>query len=466
MFYKYSWFIFVFFLVACTSSEFQQETQQEIAVSAPTVSPSIISTPVPTDIKVDVQTLPTATVEMETGLIMPTLTPHPTQLPNSFQPPLPDLIINLAANSNPLSFCNSTQLGQIWMSQYPYSSAIKVLADENVAYANPIWSPDGDWIAYVSTDTKSLRKETQPNGEWRYFQDSIWTMNSDGTDQRLVSTLFERAEFYSTENDTCNVTNGINSIIGWSFDSEWLAFTVLSKDVVNEGLMLYVSNINTGNTFIVAERLEDAFWFPNSDKLVVTTNGLQSTIGIISMDQSDGGQILIDSPSTFLPEYVSVQSQIDFEGDGLFVIVKDTTFYNAPVSLWHVDINEQVWSEIKDINLDDKHGINLDITGQFPLLCAQKDGINSIEVFKPLTWHLIREISFEKLSCRISRLLDSDGNEIVSFTSFADRQSIWVSVINGQNSIPQEIINGNLVGIPNEYEIAFYSWKAAVHTTK
>jgi hypothetical protein len=465
MAYKYLLCVLTFILVACVSTEGEAvqpvETIQQEATATRVVAtskPLITATPNLPSTTVELEETRTLTVESEPEMATPTMLPTPTLLPDNYQPPLPDLMINLAENSVPLSFCYIAQPGQLWISQYPYTTASQLLSHEDNGYYYPIWSTDGNFMAYVSIDFKNSRRETQPNGEWTYYQDSVWIMDSNGANQQLISSSIERAEFSSTENDTCNVTMGIDSIIGWSFDSKWVAFTVLSGNL-NEGLQLFVSNVETGDSFIVSNQLEDAFWHPNSNRLIVTTNTLKPTIKLITINGLSNESISIDSPSNFPPDYVSIQSQLDFENEGLFVVVVDTSFYNAPASLWHVGITEQIWTEIKEVDLNSKHGIRLDISGQFPLLCTRKDGMNSIEAFNPFKWESLREINLENMSCQISRLFDNNQNEMVSFSSIVDRRSIWVSLSNGNNPTSQEIIQGDLIGFPSDYEIAFYSWR-------
>ncbi len=386
------------------------------------------------------------------------LTLEPTPFPVGVQPPLPDLLLSLVSNRIPLFSCvNAISPGQVWFSEYPYESATVLLSDSEKGFYEPVWSPDGQWIAYLTLDIQNVEGTTQANGTWRQYQDSVWIMRDDGSESQLISGQWPRLEFSSTENSSCAVTQGITEIVGWSADNQWIIFSYLRSDPVST-TVLYAVNIETSETRIVAEGVTSAsLWSDNSKIALVTLNPRE--LKILTFGAPDFHILSLPLAQQLPTDYQLYAVQPDKSGENLLVIGADReSSYTAPATLWQVNIATGEWLNVVD--LGDRNGLHFDTKGELGLVCSSMDGQRRIEIFDTLTWNIMGTVGeLSNVWCgAVFRLHDGNGNEVVSFVELTDRKSIWVSSVWGNRPVPEKFIDGMLLSFPEGYEIADYAW--------
>lgn len=394
--------------------------------------------------------------------IVPTITSTPiivsTTLTSSSEQsfPLPEIVLNLAPSPNPLVTCADTEnLGQLLFSQFPYDSVELVMSNSTIAYNHPVWAPDGDSLAFVSTEIADFTESFQENGIWRFYEDSVSARLDDGT-QREISIPFTRAEFLSAENSSCTVTEGITSVVGWSFDSKWIAFIYQTVDSTNRTVSsLYISNIDSQETMLVTEKVSYASWHPNQNKIIAATYGEKPAIEIISINNFS------IEPVPLSPEF---PAQLGFgqitwstNNQKIFVIVSDISFFNAPSALWSYDSHNSEWDIVLD--LAGQSGIQLASIGGSLLLCTREDGQNIIQIVDQATGQLSEvNNNVEGMGCKTNYFSDTVGREFISFNNIVDRKSLWISSLSQQNPLLEKVIDGNFEQLKN-LEIASYDWR-------
>lgn len=158
----------------------------------------------------------------------------------------------------------------------------------------------------VAVDIENLNETTQSNGSWRFYDDSIWLMRSDGsTEPQQISSEFVRAEFSSTESNSCTVTARIERVVGWSPDGKWLALIVSSPDEDSYSPDLYVLNMETFDQTVVASDVNTAVWMEDDDSSLLFHSFSSTTVTIASLNG-----ININFEEFNLPQQVSAQYQI------------------------------------------------------------------------------------------------------------------------------------------------------------
>ncbi len=458
---RYCWFaLALIFLVACGdlnagSKDAAVPPQETIApmdtISAPALTPT---NAIPTSIPSPTSTA-TATSDAH-DIAAATAIP----LPEELQPPFPDSFLNLAGTQNPLFSCaESANLGQIWFSRYPYETVEQYAARENIGFYEPTLSPNGEWLVMVAVDIENLNETTQSNGSWRFYEDSIWLMRSDGsTEPQQISNEFVRAEFSSTENNSCAVTAGIERIVGWSPDGKWLAFIVSSPKENTYNADLYILNIETFEQATISSQVNTAIWIEDEDNsLIFTTFYTPATVMMANLNGAD-----INFEEFSLPPRVSAQYQISViqsEQSSHFAFFRGkerNAPFNAQFSFWHLDIYTGNWQALS--KLEPSNSIHFVPNTNLALRCFE-DSQSKIDVLDRTTWDMVGSIeNVEGWRCGFRFFQDETDKEAVSFTNNIDRKSIWVSLVGRADSVPEKIIDVNNYEIPEGVEIVDYVW--------
>lgn len=466
-FYNFLFAVSFFFLVSCTGGEIG------VDIITPQIATKVLEAPVEsvqngvqeTNTPQSASTIDIMELTQTPTRILPTITSTPivvsTTLASSNEQKfsLPDIVLNLAPSPNPLVTCANTEnLGQLLFSQFPYDKVDFLLSESAVSYYQPVWAPNGDNLAFVSTDLGDFTESFQENGTWRFYEDSVSIMANDGT-KREISTSFSRAEFFSTENNSCTVTDGITSIVGWSFDSKWIAFIYQTLDSDGNNSSLYISNSDSQETMLVTEKVLHASWQSNQNTIIAITYGENPTIELISIgDFSTAIQKSTIPLSSEFPTQLGL-GQITWSANNqrLFAIISDVSFFNAPAALWSYDFETNEWNIVLD--LTGQSGFQLGSIGENILLCAREDGKNTIQIFDQFTLQLLRVIDeVDGMGCETDYLSDMNGRELVSFNNIVDRGSIWISSTLEQNPLLEKVIDGNFEQL-EIYDIVSYSWR-------
>lgn len=420
----------------------------------PVPSPDPTSTPTKAPVKPTKTPSPTAT-----------LTPTATNIPLSakIDYPLPDALLNFAGSAYPLQSCRkASALGEIWLAQYPYTSGTALLSAEDKGFYAPSWSPDNQWVAYVLADNEVIREEEQNNGSWQHFEDSVWIMRADGSESQQLGSSFVHSEFRSTENNTCSATSGIISNLGWSPDGKWLAFIAMIFEP-SEGSkpILYLVDTTTGNTKKLVDNIGSFSWSENGNIAIVVYNA-RSTIQLISLDQLDASPQTI-SPSTDLPRNYSLgQVQWHHHNDELIVVVKDTTSYNAPTSLWVVDIDSGTWRKVSSSIFEGGSAVKFIVGSDFGLSCFRRDGQIVINIINSLSGNIIGEVETIDgvVDCSTMKLLkDNVGNPTLSILSILEDKQVWVSNVYTGKLKSDSFVNTEDFGTLNSLDVVDVAWR-------
>ncbi|MBN2501113.1 MAG: PD40 domain-containing protein [Anaerolineales bacterium] len=290
---------------------------------------------------------PTATSPPATPTPQDTPGPSPTPFPH------PDIALNFGGDF--LWQCDPDTRSQIGVSQYPYDALDVLLAEPETDYIYPVWSPDGNWIAYIKSQPKQVNASLPFDPEMA-GTDSIWVMRPDGSDQRQVSQEVTRYDTYW--GDSCVIgVSWIEYPPVWSPDGKYIAF--VHQDF--SGYSYYLVEVSSGETdrILVQEKNEKPIRYLNNqpvwlskDELVILGNSVQ-----VVQVHSIGDYSTIEIP---YPVEFPADAWFGFPVDDYYTIqVKDrkliSSFYVLQglypkfLSLWELDIDTQTWANLKDL---------------------------------------------------------------------------------------------------------------------
>lgn len=458
---RYCWFVLaLIFLIACgdlnTDSEDATDLPQETTtpidtISAPKLTPTnAIPTSIPSP-------SPTST-SLAIGDIQEIVAATATPLPEELQPPFPDSFLNLAGTQHPLFSCaEPANLGQIWFSRYPYETAEQYAARETMGFYEPTLSPNGEWLVMVAVDIENLNETTQSNGSWRFYDDSIWLMRSDGSiEPQQISSEFVRAEFSSAESNSCTVTARIERVVGWSPDGKWLAFIVSSPDEDSYSPDLYVLNMETFEQTVVASDVNTAVWTEGDGSSLLFHSFTSMTVTIASLNEKNINFEDFNLPQQVTAQYQIWNTQYDLQSQSILIRGKEGSApFNTLFSFWQLDISTGTWQALTNLNSSPIYFVP---HSNWALRCSSDS--QNIPILERTTWEVIGNVEvFEGWRCDFSFWRDGKGNQVVSITSDIDREKIWASLIESSNYVLEQIVDVANFEIPDGYEIVGYAWK-------
>lgn len=415
-----------------TPDVFQQVEETPIQVD-PTVTATLVMEPIPT-----VQAVATPTAQTES----------PTPL-------LPSITFGVASTQAYSVTCLETDmLGQIWMSSPPYKQAELLLAHDEVSYGEPYWSLDGTQLAVIKILVKDSKITTQNNGEWTQYQEQISIINIEDGSVNDIDKKFTRLEFFSNENSGCGVASRISSIIGWSQNNEWLAYTVFEKDGtegLTSGRNLYVVNIETGQNVFIAANVLDVTWVKPEATLAFNNSGDSLEIRFVEVDFEPVEKLVIDAP--FSADSKKSLYQIAFPTDKvLYATITDNTSFNAPSTLWSYSLTNSEWLQLEMEQINGKPGFVIGAENESLIICFEKDGVLKLRSMDIVTETPIYD--FEMPDVSITCDLAISNNLIGAYNRF----HIWMVNIYDLEQAPQQIIDIDDTNIPQGYEITSITW--------
>lgn len=395
-------------------------------------------------------------IPLLTTTSIPTSTPEPTLLPAKIQTPLPDVVFNIGSwGAFPLYECRENALpGQILISNFPYTIAKVLVSDTRSSSYSPVWSPNGDWIAYVAVKNQQPKKTLQIDSEiWNYPKsDSMWIIRPDGSDKHQVSEDFSRQEViaYHNHGPACDASGGILSVEGWSADGQWITFV---DDPDNGSPTLNAVNILSGKSKTVASDIWASRWAPKSNRVaLVVSQGKESLqIQIVTVESA------FPQSSTFtLPAEISGYTfrAIEWANDetAIFVLVWNWNDYSSPEEIWRLEATNGTWNKVTQVQT---HILGFDSNQSRIVVCDEKFlGFQDIA-----TGQINGQINLpDSIDCSlINYLRDKGQNELISFASpHILSRDLWVSLTHG--SKPEKVISLDDLKVPNDFRLSGITW--------
>jgi Tol biopolymer transport system component len=112
-------------------------------------------------------------------------------------------------------------VGQIWITSYPFQDGKVLFQDNDYFYGRPIWSHDGTQIAFSRTSVGCPTTSS-----------SIWVSSEDGTDARQVSESVQGRINPNTGDCSLTLVHPA-SPRAWSFDGKLLAVDIYGPRILD-----------------------------------------------------------------------------------------------------------------------------------------------------------------------------------------------------------------------------------------
>ena len=376
--------------------------------------------------------------------------PSPTILETRF--PQPSIVFQTGSELKSYLNCNEDLNGEIWFLEPPYHNAERILSSPETAYLQPTWSPDGQWIAYWQSEVSGMPSQELEEVSWHFQDDSIWLINSSGEEKHKLTDIFVRSNLTGFDNN-CRTTGGILNLIGWSENSQWLAFLMSPEKEEQIEPNLYLININT----------EEIFSFPNiwtaewtlRSNILIGLNEQENRLEIIEVAE-DISISLIPVPEEIKVEHLPFNANFAEETDTLWVITRPRdNAYNIPRSLWLVNTSTNEWQFLSNIELNANIG-GFYITEEFVLICNRGDGSQRdiLQIRNHTSLELINEV---EAHCDSTKFLFSNFGDVwIGNFNSSVQQSIQISSL--QPGTSKTIVDWEFTNITNPRTIAVFDW--------
>lgn len=296
-----------------------------------------------------------------------------------------------------------------------------LLTDPSRGFYDPIWSPNGEWLAYVVSNPVKGR-QTFPDGQ-RLVEypdsDSIWVMHADGTNKRQIGSAHQRSEYSSLHNtgESCDVVDGIFSLEGWSNDNQWLvyAYRVSSSSDATE---LHFVNVATGQDDLETTGVGSGSLRaqPVGD-LVALLGGNPVEVGLWKFGAARPSVQAVSLPGAIAVGPIAW----DYGGQGLVVAVEARNVpTGAPVTLWHLDLATSQWQQL--ITVGAAESVAMLSTPTAGLLC--QDG--QLSWRDTQTWARLYDIEQAGANCTSQQIgTDAAGHKFVGYIAGQSWRQIW-----------------------------------------
>jgi hypothetical protein len=410
-----------------TPSPTQEVSSTETATAIPdhTLTPSFTPTTAPT---------PTA--------LQPTETPIPIQFP------LPDLLLNVNNWAGRID-CDDGDFGEVWLTEYPYTSKKVLLANSGIGYFYPTWSLDGNWIAYVASQVNKATSSDLLGIQYE-GSDTVWIMRPDGSQKRQVGKV-ARIDYQQADN-SCFTIEKIDTLL-WSPDGKYLIF-IDDAGLVGGGQIAYILEVATGETYQLARDIfVPPIFSPDGHDLAI----LGKEIQLIAMDANLFIRTFYPRSSEMPEEFNILNFAWEANGEALLVSGYDRSLSEPEmeVSIWRLEIQKERWKKIAELGNRDTFSLINPIAGRPRVV---KCGIiyGPLALLDPTTREEKGVVEGPEADCdSITWLKDSAGSDVVIFVDTQNGiPDIWAARVGEGNSIAQKIAEGSHLGF-DSYAITF-----------
>jgi tricorn protease-like protein/C-terminal processing protease CtpA/Prc len=236
--------------------------------------------------------------------------------------------------------------GDIWSVPAEKGITRNLTQTSGIAERSPIWSPDGQWIAYLSDETgeyeiyvtqsdgRGETKQLTEHGEcFRYLLN--WS-----PDSKYICFADKTGSTYLLEVETQEITfvdkspDGQFRDVSWSHDSMWITYSRMHDEANNPVVCLY--DIENAEHHIVTSPM-----FPASSPTF----------------DAKGEFLYYASQLNFSPTYSSVQSTFIYDDAGVLMAVPLNGDVENP---WLDESDEEEWEEEKADTEEDAEGEDAD----------------------------------------------------------------------------------------------------------
>ncbi len=366
--------------------------------------------------------------------------------------PQPNLVFQTGSELISFVNCNEDLNGEIWFLEPPYEEANLILSNPEAAYLQPKWSPDGQWIAYWQSRVSNMPPEELDEVLWHFQEDSLWIMDVKGQEKHQLTDNFVRSNLMGFDN-YCRTTGGILNLIGWSKNSEWLAFLISPEKSERIKPNLYLINIDSGELRDFSD-IWSARWTPRSN-ILVGLNEQENTLEIIEVADSVSVSS-IPFPEEIKAEHLPFDTNFVEGTDLLWVITRPRgNAYNTPRSLWLVDTSTNEWQLQSNIDLSDNFG-GFDITEELALFCNRGDG-SQRDIIYIWDYPTLEPSDQIEAHCDSTRLIfTANGNGWIGNFSSGVQKSIQISSLQSFSS--KTLVNWENTNISNPRKVANFDW--------
>jgi hypothetical protein len=466
------------FLNGCTSIN---SGKQLLPIDATVTTRPIQTLPISTLTRMPTQIAasPSSTVTeipILTSVIPNQVSPQPTAVSN---PLLPDVLINYGVNiiaeevGGWDSPCNPADYNQILLSSYPYSTARIFLKDPNINFNFPVWSPNGEWIAYVVSQPNIING-TVTNG--LSGTDNVWISRPDGTGNKQIGQSFSSVDEILSYGG-CRMHSGIFGPLNWSKDGKYLL--VLEQNWSSQDLgSVYLINVETGKTSLVLPLTQGdvdftPIWMADRDSFAIQG---ENSIQLVDVQADESIKITsiprppIMRTSSMLFNFVPSKYAISEGGNqivyGIFFLEPVPWDPPTNTSLWKLNINQKKWSKV----ISNKNGVwtTWAFNYNWALMCYSNTNYGFLNVFDIKTWqtHLTASSQFNtaKPGCGTLRSIQNRDGLFSFMDSYYEHQEqgIWLVDINQPDSSPKLIVDETKLNLASDYQKAHileYEWK-------
>lgn len=282
------------------------------------------------------------------------VTATPTAVPIITPSVLPTSTIRVAPSASPSALLGrhllfrveNTVSEEVWITTYPFSNVRPLLREDGFLYGQPIWSYDGQWLAFARTAAGCPASES-----------SIWVSRGDGSEARQVSESVQ-GKINPNTGDCSQTLIYPASPRAWSADSKWLAVDMFGPHILSietgQSIPIYpkadLELAGLTSDFVVSHLSWNSFAPDGHRALLVTFDEAASedspTIPILiwtTFDKPSTAQVL-KPPPEFTFAYPVTGKSNAWSPDGRFLLVADRT--DNDNRLWKITVDTDQWEII------------------------------------------------------------------------------------------------------------------------